>query len=92
MTYAVLSTQQSLFDIAVILYGNVEGVHWLVDDNPGLGLTDRLQAGQLLTVRADSIIPRMVEYLSDFTTPQTIDEPDRPRGVGYWRVSEYVIQ
>lgn len=91
-TYSVLSTQQSLFDIAVIVYGDVAGVHWLVEDNPGLGLTDRLQSGQTLSVRLDTLNPRMVTYLNDFETPQTIAEEDRPKGVGYWRVDEYIIQ
>ena len=92
MTYAVLSTQQSLFDIAVTVYGDQGGVFWLLEDNPGLGLTDRLRTGQQLVVRADSIIPRMVAYLNDFIPPQTITEEDRPQGVGYWRMDEYVIK
>ena len=90
MKYTV-SEGQSLFDIAIEVYGHVEGVFWLLDDNPGISLTHRLKVGQVLSLRSDVINQRQKDYLIDFAPFQTIEEQDRPVGVGYWYLEEYKI-
>ena len=90
-TYAVLP-QQSLFDIAIEVYGDVEGVFWLLDDNPALGgITHRLRPGQPLNIRDQQLNPRQAVALAEFGPFQTIDEVDRPVGIGYWHLDEYRI-
>ncbi len=91
MTYTV-KPQQSLFDIAIEVYGDVEGSFWLIEDNPGISLTERLRPAQVLAIRADQVNPRQATYLQDFGPFQTIDEADRPNGIGYWYLDEYIIQ
>ncbi|RIV21401.1 LysM domain-containing protein [Fibrisoma montanum] len=92
-TYSVRDGQ-SLWDIAVEVYGDVEAVYWLLDDNRSQiqGITDRLYPGMLLTIRDVPKNTRVATYLKDFAPFQTIDEGDRPEGVGYWYLSEYVVQ
>lgn len=83
---------QSLFDIAVIRYGNVSGITWLLADNPILkGPTDRIYPGQMLNIRASAISVRQKVYLEDFPIIATISAADMPEGIGYWRLDEYVI-
>lgn len=87
------TTQQSLFDIAVEVYGDVQAVFWLLADNPALtGLTDRLGAGQVLVLRPQRMNPRQVDYLRDFAPIRTISEEDRPTGIDYWELTEYIVQ
>ena len=90
MKYTV-SEGQSLFDIAIEVYGQVEGIHWLLEDNPGISLTHRLKVGQVLALRSEVINQREVDFLKDFAPFQTIEEQDRPVGVGYWYLEEYKI-
>lgn len=90
ITYTILPNQ-SLFDIAVEVYGDVDATFWLLEDNPGLALTDRLIPGQSLAIRDDQMNPRQAAVLTEFTPFQTIDDEDRPVGVGYWRIEEYTI-
>ncbi|WP_080058985.1 hypothetical protein [Spirosoma aerolatum] len=93
MTTFIVKTQQSLFDIATYLYGDVEGVFWILEDNPQLiGLTDRIKAGDVLNVRDQVINPRQVAYLQQFPEFQTIEESDKPEGINYWLLEEYVVQ
>ena len=90
-TYQVLP-QQSLFDIAIEVYGDVEGVFWLLADNPQLtGLTDRLRVGQPLQIRPEQVNPRQAKELDIYGPFQTIEEQDRPIGIGYWYTEEYKV-
>jgi hypothetical protein len=83
---------QSLFDIAVIAYGDVSGVAWLLADNRALnGPTDRLQIGQVLTIRDDTLNLRARVYLADYAPIATIAAQDVPQGIGFWRLDEYLI-
>ncbi|WP_080058287.1 LysM peptidoglycan-binding domain-containing protein [Spirosoma aerolatum] len=91
ITYSIKS-EQSLFDIAVEVYGDVTAVFWLLDDNPQLnGLTDRIKRGEVLRVRDASMNPRLVNYLADFGSIRTISEKDKPIGIDFWRAEEYKI-
>ncbi len=94
MTYTVVSESQSLLDIAIEVYGDWAGAFWLVDDNVGINsVTERLRAGQVLQLRDSSVNPRQATYLQDFGPFETINpDTDRPSGIGYWRLDEYVIQ
>ena len=89
-THTVLEGQ-SLFDIALQTYGHVEGIHWLLEDNPGISLTHRLKVGQVLVLRSEVINRPQRDYLAHFGPLQTIDEQDRPVGINYWYLEEYRI-
>ncbi|GAB2586651.1 hypothetical protein [Spirosoma areae] len=89
--YTILD-QQSLFDIAVEVYGDVDAVFWLLEDNPGVGLTDRLQVGQSLNIREAKMNPRQAAELALYSPFQTIDEEDRPEGIDYWLIDDYEVQ
>ncbi|MFC5408000.1 LysM peptidoglycan-binding domain-containing protein [Larkinella bovis] len=93
MNNYVVKAGQSLLDIAVEVYGDVEGVHWLIEDNPMVyGATDRLRAGQVLVVRPETVNFRYQAYLQEFAPFATITKDDQPEGVGYWWFDEYTIQ
>lgn len=92
MNFYTVLPQQSLFDIAIEVYGDVDAVFWLLDDNPTLiGLTDRLQVGQQISVRDVPMNPRQAVELALFAPFQTINEEDRPAGIGFWRTEEYQV-
>ena len=85
---------ESLANIACVCYGDVRGVFWLLADNPALrSVADRLTPGQLLTIRAGAINPRVASYLQDFAPIATIENADdMPGGVGWWALEEYIVQ
>lgn len=90
-SYAV-KPNQSLFDVAIEVYGDVQGVVWLIQDNRSLfGATDPLSVGQKLQLRDATVNGRVVGYLADFAPFQTIDAVDVPQGIGYWKTEGYVV-
>jgi hypothetical protein len=83
---------QSLFDIAVICYGDVTGIVHLLDDNKELkGPTDRIYPGQMLLYREEPIDLRRRVFLEDYQVIATISAEDMPEGIGFWRLDEYVV-
>lgn len=88
--YTILAGQ-SLFDIALMCYGDVIGVVYLIEDNNLSGPTDRLYVGQILRVRSEPIDMRKKLFLEEYDTIATITQDDMPEGIGYWRLDEYVI-
>lgn len=87
-----VSAGQSLFDVAVTVYGDVSGVAWLLADNKILnGPTDRIYDGQRLVIRQEAINLRARVFLEDYPTIATIAPEDMPDGIGYWRLDEYVV-
>lgn len=92
MSEYIIKPQQSLFDIAIEVYGDVQGVVWLVGDNALLGATDPLTAGNKLSIRTTPVNGRVVNYLADFAPFQTINEAtDVPQGIGFWKAEGYLI-
>ena len=92
MRYEV-KPNQSLFDVAIEVYGDVGGVLWLLADNAGLaGATGPLFVGEKLTIRAQKLNVRAAAYLADFAPFQTIEARDMPRGIGFWRVEDYLTE
>ena len=66
MTTFQVQAGQSLTDIALQLYGSVDGVFLLLDDNPSLGsLTPILEAGQKLKIR-----PELVDSINRATASE----------------------
>lgn len=56
---------QTLSDIALQVYGSLEGVFVLATDND-LSVTDELKAGQVLGYQAEKVINKqIVQYYSD---------------------------
>ena len=92
MTEYIVQPQQSLFDIAIEVYGDVQGVVWLIQDNGLMGVTDPLSGGQKLNLREVVVNGRVVNYLADFAPFQTINEAtDVPQGIGFWKTEGYLI-
>lgn len=83
---------QSLFDIAIQEYGNIEGVFHLVEDNESLtGITDNVFAGEVLKVRDNAINKRMVEFLRPHEIATVKDA--RGEGIGYMRVGiDFIVR
>lgn len=88
----IVKPGQSLFDIAVIVYGSIEGLSWLIQDNNLQGPTDRIGSGQRLKVRSQASNARARVYLEVYPVIATITEPDRAEGIGFWRTEDYIIQ
>lgn len=90
--YTVLP-KQSLFDIAVECYGDVQGVVQILQDNPEIvGPTGPLEAGQLIKIREEKINARAANSLKDHAPFQTIGAEDMPKGIGFWKLKDYVIE
>lgn len=87
----IVLLRQSLFDIAILRYGNVSGVNYLITDNNLVGPTDRLYEGQELLIRDSAINQRSIIYLNDYDPIATISHEDVPEGIGFWRLEEYII-
>ena len=84
---------QSLFDVAIEMYGDVGAVLWLLADNPQLaGATGPVFAGEKLAIRTEKQNGRAAAYLADFAPFRTIEARDVPQGIGFWRVSDAVVQ
>lgn len=75
---------QSLFDIALQEYGDVEGVFWLVTDNKLNGVTSNVFKDQELLIRDEVINRNMKEYLSQFDIATV--KGARGIGIGYWQI------
>lgn len=88
----IVKPGQSLFDIAVIVYGSVEGLSWLIQDNNLQGPTDRIESGQKLKIRSQASNARARAYLEVYPVIATISEQEKTEGIGYWRVEDYLIQ
>lgn len=89
--YTVLPGQ-SLFDIAVMVYGDVLGVLWLVDDNQLNGPTARILPGDVLKIRPSVISVRTRDYLASYPPIATVSSAELTDGVSFWRTEEYKIQ
>jgi hypothetical protein len=83
---------QSLLDIALEVYGDVQGLHWLIEDNALIfSACDRLRPGQKLLIRPEVVNFRYQAYLQEFAPFATITTADQPEGVGFWLLDEYVL-
>ena len=61
---------QSLFDFSIQEYGDIDGVFYLVEDNPDVltGITDDLEAGMELKVRQEPVTvddKEVMKYMRD---------------------------
>lgn len=84
---------QSLWDVAISVYGDVAGVVWLLEDNPQLsGPVHSLLDGEVLAIRTQVLNRRVVEYLADYPRIGTLEEPDMAMGVGFWGLEQYIVQ
>ena len=93
MANYVVKPKQSLFDVAIEAYGDVQGVVWLVNDNGFVpGPTGPIYPGDVLHIRGEKINARQAQALSDFAPFQTVSDVDTPQGVGFWRLEDYQVQ
>lgn len=88
----IVQSGQSLLDVAVIVYGSVAGLAWLIIDNGLNGPVDRIYEGQVLLYRDEAIDQRKKIYLDEYQTIATIKDVDKPEGIGFWQVDEYEVQ
>lgn len=51
MKRITVQPRQTIFDIAIQYYGDVEGIDFLLLDNPSLSLNDSLSYGEKLNIR-----------------------------------------
>ncbi len=86
-----IKKDQSLADIALQEYGDVQGLFMLVDDNADIlnGITDTLHKGDKLQVRNAKINRRMQEHLSEYALATA--KGARGEGIGYWGVDRDFI-
>ena len=76
---------QSLADIALQEYGDIEGVFHLVNDNPELnGITDNVFENDELNIR-DEVINQQVKRFLEPTVISTAEDA-RGQGIGYMRI------
>ncbi len=81
---------QTIADIALQEYGDVEGVFFIVEDNPTLlGITDNLHPGEEIQIRDVRINGPMKEYLSQNVIATA--EKARGEGIGYWKIENDFI-
>lgn len=55
-----ISDEQTIFDIAIQFYGDIEGVIWLLEDNPSLTIETMVKE---IIIREDFIRKDIVDYL-----------------------------
>ena len=92
----IIKSGQSLFDIALQVYGTIEGVFGLLADNPGklTTLTDETTPGTELVVNG-AVLNKYVsdEYTNRGIIPATgygiIEIPGE--GIGYWAIDDDFI-
>lgn len=66
MSSYTVKTGQNIYDVALALYGSIEGIFDLLVSNNGLSLNDTLEKGQELTYHEDFIINQdIVDSLSN---------------------------
>ncbi len=73
---------QSLLDISIQEYGNIEGVFWIVEDNNLNGITDNVYPGYKLNIRDSVINSISKQFLSNKETIATVNGA-RGTGIGY---------
>lgn len=75
MSKYTVKTNQSVFDVALAVYGANEGAAWLVEDNDLQSWA--VAPGQELIVRDEVIDPAVVGYLERKNIIPSTDEPDQ---------------
>jgi hypothetical protein len=92
MNNYTIKPNQSLFDVAIEVYGDVQGVSWLLQDNPTIpGPTGPIEAGQIIQIREVTLNARQKSFLADFGPFQTIEEKHFPTGIGFWKLDQSEI-
>lgn len=86
MRTIIVKLNQSLFDIALQEYGDVQGVFFLVDDNGLNSIDANVYEGDELQVRDEVIDKETKEYLEDHELA-TVDNV-RGKGIGYMRIEK----
>lgn len=56
-----ITHEQNLFDVAIQMYGHIEGVVWILEDNPDVHFGDEVNS---LLIRSDFIRQDIVDYLT----------------------------
>lgn len=93
MKKIVVKNKQSLFDIAIQEYGNVEAVFWIIEDNDWIhSPVDIIEAGDELNIREQSMNFTTKEYLKNYEVVSG-GKSTHPEGVGFWRVEkDFIVQ
>ena len=87
-----VKSNQTLFDVALECYGNAQGVYWLVADNKLNGITDTINAGQVLLVRDVANNPRVANELQ-VRQVATATTDSLGTGIGWWQIdNDFEVQ
>lgn len=66
MKIITVQPRQTIFDIALQYYGDIEGVDFLLLDNPNLSLNSSLEFGQFLKIRNEvknkTVVKEFINY------------------------------
>lgn len=81
----LISSGQNLYDVALHLYGSIEGITDLLVNNPGISMADELHAGQELTYTDDY---RINDEVSAYLRQKGITPANGERNV-YFKESQY---
>lgn len=88
MATYIVKSNQNLFDIAVYLYGSIEGLFDLLISNPDLNMTSELSYGQTLEYHEEFVLNRSIV---DGFNNQNITPAGGTRKVYYKRPAEDLI-
>lgn len=82
---------QSLFDLALQIYGRLGGVFDLIVQNQLNGPTDNVYAGEMLRIDTHQRNGRLHAFLAPYDIA-TLEAQDRSTGIGWWRIqSDFII-
>ena len=90
--------QQTIFDIAVQEYGNIEHSHIILEDNPHiLNFNNSLTPGEILRIRPDTTTfnnetRKNIKYYKE-NSIKVVTKDAGMEGVGNWRIgNDYELQ
>lgn len=82
MAQIKVKQDQTLYDIALLAYGSVEGVIWLLEDNPAVDLETEPEAGDVLSLRDDAINKEVVDYYNNKGVAPANEDKDAQNLIG----------
>ncbi len=87
MSKIIVLPGQSLFDIALQVYGAVDGAKKLADDN-GINITSDIVPGTELRFDGNMIINKNVVnyYKNDNIIPSSVLIVEIQQGIGFWEI------
>ena len=82
---------QTIWDLAIQYYGDIQAVFWILEDNVRLGLNSSLIAGSSINIRTNTINQPLRDYLlTKNAVPNSFDQfsLSAPEGIAFWGINE----